>query len=75
MESITKKKDLLFSDDFERAELGMAWVIVLPTYALENRTLKGTPMRFNAQAVKGHQALIKERRYLTADLNPAANAD
>ena len=27
---IAKKKELLFSDDFERAELGKAWAIVVP---------------------------------------------
>lgn len=42
----------LFSDDFERAELGKyhGWVIVVLTYALENGTLKGTQMRFDAPA-------------------------
>jgi len=49
-EPIAKKKGLLFSDDFERAELGKAWAIVVPTYSLENGTLKGTPMRFDAPA-------------------------
>jgi len=63
-EPIAKKKELLFSDDFERTELGNAWIIVVPTYSLENGTLKGTQMRFDApatdgkQAVKGHQAVI-----------------
>ena len=65
-EPIAKKKDLLFSDDFERAELGKdkGWAIVVPTYSLENGTLKGTQMRFDAPAkegkpaVKGHQAVI-----------------
>lgn len=61
---IAKKKALLFSDDFERAELGKAWAIVVPTYSLENGTLKGTQMRYDAPAtdgkpaVKGHQAVI-----------------
>ena len=38
MELIAKKKELLFSDDFERAELGKdkGWAIVVPTYTLEN---------------------------------------
>ena len=65
-EPIAKKKELLFSDDFERAELGKdkGWAIVVPTYSLENGTLKGTQMRFDAPAkdgkpaVKGHQAVI-----------------
>ena len=49
-EPIAKKKELLFSDDFERAELGKAWAIVVPTFSLENGTLKGTQMRFDAPA-------------------------
>lgn len=65
-EPIAKKKELLFSDDFERAELGKdkGWAIVVPTYSLGNGTLKGTQMRFDAPAkdgkpaVKGHQAVI-----------------
>jgi len=50
-EPIAKKKELLFSDDFEWAELGKAWAIVVPTFSLENGTLKGTQMRFDAPAV------------------------
>lgn len=46
-----KKKELLFSDEFERTELGKAWAIVVPTFSLENGTLKGTQMRFDAPEV------------------------
>ncbi len=48
-EPIAKKKELLFSDDFERAELGKdkCWAMVVPTFALENSALKGTHMRFD----------------------------
>ncbi|MCF7789577.1 MAG: hypothetical protein K9N47_25865 [Prosthecobacter sp.] len=61
-----KKKELLFSDDFEQAELGKdkGWAIVVPTFSVENGALKGTQMRFDAPAkdgkppVKGHQAVI-----------------
>lgn len=61
-----KKKELLFSDDFKRAELGkdQGWAIVIPAYSLENGTLTGTQMRFDTPAmdgkpaVKGHQAVI-----------------
>ena len=51
-EPIAKKKELLFPDDFERAELGKekGWAIVVPTYSLENGTMKGTQMRFDAPA-------------------------
>src|SRR5450432_3246603 len=61
---IAKKKELLFSDDFERAELGAAWGPVVPTFTLENGTLRGTQTRLDAPAVddkpaiKGHQAVI-----------------
>ena len=61
---IAKKKNLLFSDNFERAKLGSAWGPVVPTYTIENGTLKGTQTRFDAPAVngkpaiKGHQAVI-----------------
>ena len=67
---IAVKKELLFSDDFERAELGKPWAIVVPTFSVENGTLKGTQMRYDTPAVeaaagvpakpavKGHQAVI-----------------
>ena len=29
---IAQKKELLFADDFEKAELGSAWKIVVPTF-------------------------------------------
>ena len=37
-EPTAKKKELLFSDDFERAELGKdkGWAIVVPTFSVEN---------------------------------------
>jgi hypothetical protein len=63
-EAIAKKKELLFSDDFERTEMGKAWKEVVPTFTLENKALKGTQTRVDAPAtdgkpaVKGHQAVI-----------------
>ena len=63
-EPTATKKELLFSDDFERTELTKPWVIVVPTLSLENGTLKGTQMRYDAPAadgkpvVKAHQAVI-----------------
>jgi len=42
---IAQKKDLLFADDFEKAELGCAWKIVVPTFSIEKGALKGTQMR------------------------------
>ncbi len=67
-EPTAKKKELLFSDDFERTgtekDLGKGWSIVVPTFSLEAGTLKGTQMRYDTPAkdgkpeVKGHQAVI-----------------
>ena len=55
-EPIAQKKDLLFSDDFERTQLAKPWAIVVPTDSLENGTLKGTQMRFGAPAKDGKAA-------------------
>ena len=42
---IAEKKELLFSDDFEGAEPAKVWHKVVPTFAVENGTLKGTQTR------------------------------
>lgn len=42
---IAKKKELLFEDDFEKAEPSKLWHKVVPTFAFENGTLKGTQTR------------------------------
>ena len=42
---IAKKKDLLFADDFEKAELGSAWKILAPTLSIVKCALRGTRMR------------------------------
>lgn len=57
-ESIARKKELLFSDDFEREELGKAWGPVVPTFSLENHALKGVQTRTNAPAVDGKPAVV-----------------
>jgi len=64
-EPIAKKNELLFSDDFERAELGKAWGPVVPTFTIEKGALKGTqtrevdvPAADGKPAVKAHQAVI-----------------
>jgi len=63
-ESIARKKELLFADDFNRTELGKDWVQVVPTFTVESNALKGTQTRVDAPAadgkpaVKGHQAVI-----------------
>jgi hypothetical protein len=43
--SIAKKKDLLFSDDFQGATPAKVWHKVVPTFAVENGALKGTQTR------------------------------
>ena len=44
-ESIAKKKDLLFSDDFQGATPDKRWHRVVDTFAVENGMLKGTQTR------------------------------
>src|SRR5215213_7120636 len=44
-EPIAKKKELLFSDDFSKAEPAKEWHKVVPTFAFENGMLKGTQTR------------------------------
>ena len=62
-DSIGKKKELLFSDDFERADLGKNWSQVVETFTVENGALKGTQTRVTMPAadgkpaVQGHQAV------------------
>jgi hypothetical protein len=67
-ESIAKKKELLFSDDFERAELGKAWGAVVPTFTLENGTLKGTQTRVNAPAANGKPAVVGHQAVIGTDV-------
>lgn len=43
--SIAKKKELLFSDDFQSAEPAKPWHKVVPTFVVENGALKGTQTR------------------------------
>src|SRR5438552_12538633 len=43
--SLAKKKELLFSDDFEGAESAKVWHKVVPTFVVEKGTLKGTQTR------------------------------
>jgi hypothetical protein len=42
---IAEKKELLFSDDFESAELARVWHRVVPTFVIEAGALKGTQTR------------------------------
>lgn len=43
--SIAVKKELLFSDDFQGGEPAKVWHKVVPTFTVENGTLKGTQTR------------------------------
>jgi hypothetical protein len=57
-EPIAKKKELLFSDDFQGAEPDKVWHKVVPTFTVENGTLKGTQTRDkNIPAAEGKQAV------------------
>jgi hypothetical protein len=67
-DSIGRKKELLFSDDFERPELGPAWREVVPTFTLENGTLKGTQTRVNAPAADGKPAVVGHQAVIGTDV-------
>jgi hypothetical protein len=57
-EPIAKKKELLFSDDFEGSEPAKVWHKVVPTFAVEKGTLKGTQTRDkNIPAADGKPAV------------------
>lgn len=63
-EPIAKKKELLFSEDFEKAELPKEWHKVVPTFVVENGALKGAqtrdkeiPAADGKPAVKPHAAV------------------
>src|SRR4026207_851454 len=56
--SIAKKKELLFSDAFEGTEPAKVWHRVVPTFTIENGTLKGTQTRDkNIPAAEGQRAV------------------
>ena len=55
---IAKKKELLFSDDFEAADPAKVWHRVVPTFAVEKGALKGTQTRTNAPAADGKPAIV-----------------
>lgn len=62
-ESIAKKKELLFQDDFEGAALAKAWHTVIPAFTVEHGTLKGTQVRdmdrttADGKVVRAHAAV------------------
>jgi hypothetical protein len=55
---IAQKKELLFADDFEKAELGSAGKIVVPTFSIEKGALKGTQMRGRSAEAVGIPASL-----------------
>ena len=55
---IAQKREVLFSDDFEREELGKAWKIVVPTFSIEKGALKGTQMRCGPAQAAGTLASL-----------------
>lgn len=55
--AIGVKKEQLFTDDFNRADLG-TWKSVVPTYTVEDGALKGTQTRVNAPAADGKPAVV-----------------
>lgn len=65
---IAKKKELLFSDDFNRAELGKAWKVVVPTYSIEDGMLKGTQTRVNKPATDGKPAVVGHQAVIGTDI-------
>jgi hypothetical protein len=59
-DSIAKKGDLLFSDDFQGATHDAKWHRVVDTFAFENGTLKGTQTRDqDVPAADGKPAITK----------------
>ena len=65
---IAQKKDLLFSDDFNRSDLGKAWGVVVPTYTLEDNALKGTQTRVNTPAADGKPAVVGHAAVIGTDV-------
>jgi hypothetical protein len=57
-ESIAKKKELLFSDDFESATPAKPWHRVVDTFAFEKGTLKGTQTREKDTPAKDGKSVI-----------------
>jgi hypothetical protein len=58
-ESIAEKKELLFSDDFEKTTQTLPWHKVVDTFTFENGTLKGTQTREKDMPSKDGKSVIK----------------
>lgn len=55
-----KKGELIFSDDFDRAELGPKWRAVVPTFTVADGVLKGSQTRADHGAVGSVKAPLKD---------------
>lgn len=67
-EPIAKKKEVLFQDDFNRPDLGKDWKQVVPTFTVEDNTLKGTQTRVNAPAADGKPAVVGHQAVIGAEV-------
>jgi hypothetical protein len=57
-QALAEKKELLFADDFEKAEPAKEWHPVVPTFVFEKGALKGTQTRdMNVPAADGKPAV------------------
>lgn len=56
---IGEKSELLFSDDFEGAEVAKAWHKVVPTFVIEGGVLKGTQTRDKDVPAVGRKLAIR----------------
>src|SRR5438093_3206375 len=54
---IARKKELLFSDDFQGAEPAKVWHKVVPTFVVEKGALKGSQTRTNVPPMEGKPAV------------------
>lgn len=59
-EPIVQKGELLFSDDFQRADLGSAWKVSIPGFTVVNGAMIGTQMRDDHGAVAVVRAGFKD---------------
>lgn len=57
--SIAEKLELLFSDDFQGSEPAKVWHKVVPTFTVENGTLKGTQTRDKDEPSADGKSVIK----------------
>lgn len=66
--AIGDKKELLFSDDFNRADMGKDWKVVVPTFTVEDGALKGTQTRVNTPATDGKPAVVGHQAVIGTDV-------